>query len=126
MRRLLLTGLGWLVSLSALAQTTTDMTNTPPTQVQNAMGLTVTLPNYGAGTLDSVYNSFINAIGGINLSGYISGLFWALAGIALVWQLIQLMLRSGEIGDYLPDWCVGSFSPVSLGCLLRRVATSSK
>lgn len=99
MRRLLLTGLGWLVSLSALAQTTTDMTNTPPTQVQNAMGLTVTLPNYGAGTLDSVYNSFINAIGGINLSGYISGLFWALAGIALVWQLIQLMLRSGEIGD---------------------------
>lgn len=101
MRRLLLTGLGWLVSLTAVAQTTTDMTNTPPTQVQNAMGLTVTLPNYGAGTLDSVYNSFINAIGGINLSGYITGLFWALAGIALVWQLIQLMLSRGEIGDLI-------------------------
>ena len=99
MRRLLLTGLGCLTSLSAVAQTTTEMTNTPPTQVQNAMGTTITLPDYGAGTLDSVYNSFINAIGGINLSGYISGLFWTLAGIALIWQLFQLMLNRGEIGD---------------------------
>ena len=99
MRLLLLMGLGWLVSLSAVAQTTTELTNTPPTQVENAMGMTVTLPNYGAGTLDSVYNSFINAIGGINLSGYISGLFWTLAGIALIWQLFQLILSRGEIGD---------------------------
>ena len=83
---------------SASAQTTAPI-STPSTDVTNVMGNTVTLPNLGAGTLDSVYNTFIQSIGNVNLTGYIAGLFWTLAAISLLWQLIQHALNRGEMTD---------------------------
>lgn len=83
---------------SASAQTTAPI-STPSTDVTNIMGNTVTLPNLGAGTLDSVYNTFIQSIGNVNLTGYIAGLFWTLAAISLLWQLIQHALNRGEMTD---------------------------
>lgn len=52
-----------------------------------------------SGILNIVLNGFTQAIRTVDLSGFVTVLFWTLASIALVWQLIQLMLSRGELGD---------------------------
>ena len=99
MRKILALISFWLSS-SVWAQTTSPIT-TPSTDVTNVLGNTITLPNYGAGALDGVYNTFVNSIGNINLTGYIAGLFWTLACLSLLWQLIQHALNRGEFTDVM-------------------------
>lgn len=86
---------------STWAQTAAPQITTPDTRVTNVLGNTVTLPDYGAGALDDVYNTFVQSIGNVDLGQYIIGLFWTLAAISLVWQLIQHALNRGEISDLL-------------------------
>lgn len=93
--------LAFVASAASWAQTSMTPVDTPDTQVQNVFGNTMTLPNYGAGVLDSVYNSFVQSIGNVELGQYIAGLFWSLAAISLVWQLIQHALNRGEVSDVL-------------------------
>lgn len=66
-----------------------------------------------SGLLNSVQNQFIASLSSINLSGFVTGLFWALAGIALLWQLIQMMFSRGELGDMIAQvvrWMLFTFT----------------
>lgn len=59
-----------------------------------------TAATFGSGIMDRTLASFVSAISTINLSYYATTLFWTLAGIALIWQFIQLMISArGEVSD---------------------------
>lgn len=56
--------------------------------------------HFGSRNMDVVLTQFVQALQTINLSSYVTSLFWTLAGISLVWQLIQMLIATrSEFND---------------------------